>query len=287
MNKINLFAELPCPIKQAFREKFNEMNLVHYHKTGQRFKAYIPNVLGSEMRKNYLLSVEDEDNLPEIYLGYLFGDVSDSLFVEKYLASAVYSPFKTIAYFVEVLLANSSTVDVPQSWEELLDDKYKGRICTFGANNIPDYVLPITIYKKYGINGVATLFSNIKQVISPVEISRKIGTSKISDDDIYIMPYIFASICAEKPSVKLTIPCEGVLVEPLVMIRKTNSSSEMCEWLYDNTVTELFEKNNFPVPGKNNDVLNKVNFVGFDFVLNQNINAIKKEIFDLASKYFN
>lgn len=284
MIELDLYAELPCPVKPVFKARFNTFNCEYYNKNNSVFTSYIPNALGSNI-KHDIFGVCSEKELPNISITYKYGEIMRNNFIEKYINRGVFgsSPFHELAYLSEVIVINKKgNLRYPKSWKELTNKEYEGRICLFGANNMPDYLLPLMIYKEYGIEYVKKLFYNTVCVSSPADATREIGSFK-TKADIFILPYVFAKECFGKRNIEIIIPKEGVLVEPIVALVKEvkkKKTKKLFEFITHKDSIREFCRQGFLDKESLND-FHKVWSLGDKFNMDEKVETVKKSIYKI------
>jgi len=229
--KVNLWAELPSPMKTDFREAFYTYAAGIYRKEKRIINAYVPAAMGACMpEEDYLIHMQPEE-LPDVYLCMSYGECSSGGFISRLLDTGVYAYPRPWCYFPELIAADLVQLEMhgvkcPESYNDLIDPAYEGLICLIGNRNLPDPMLPLYIYHRYGREGLKALCKNIRGTAGPSSTIRYIGKEYNPYGAIFVMPALFTRICLEKRNVRVIVPESGVLAEPIIYLKKTQLEKE-------------------------------------------------------------
>ena len=109
---------------------------------------------------------------------------------------------------------------IPETYDDLLREEYRGEICLIGNKKMPDPLAGLYILRKYGPEGLEAFVRNVASFAPPSETLRHVGQLSNTYGSIFLMPPLFAQICLEKPAAKVVIPRSGALAEPILLYQK-------------------------------------------------------------------
>ena len=251
--RANLWAELPSPIKTAFRTAFHHFAQETYRRTGCILRAYIPAGMGAQMQKeDYLLHMPEEE-LPDCYISMAFGECSMPAFHKRFLDTGVYEQPKVLCWFPELMVIDLRSLKdnpIPSSFEELADPVYHGELCLIGSQGKPDPLLPLFLYAKQGKSGVKRVLDNVKTVAGPSVTIRHIGRAGNHYGSIFLMPSLFADICRKCPDTMVFCPSTGALAEPILIFWRQDAPRKertlMAQFLKENECSAIMKATKFP-----------------------------------------
>lgn len=246
----SIWAELASPIKTDFRNAFLKYSERIYNTEGIKLTSYIPSEMGGNMlHQDYLMNMSEEQ-LPECYVTGSFGECSGKVFYKRFIETGIYDPPEIFGYFPELMVVDCKRLGkcpVPRKYEDLCSDTYKGEICLIGSSAVPDPTAAVLIHRSIGTEGVMKFKRNINSFAAPVDTIRHIGRISNNFASVFIMPSLFADVCAEKENVEVVVPENGAAAEPLIFMCKRNSAVKkyMKQFLFSNDVKILLEEKSF------------------------------------------
>ena len=192
-----------------------------------------------------------------------------------------------------VFLVNENNLngkEVPTSWENLLfSGDYTDSVAIPLADLDMFNALVVTIYSKWGVEGIKALARVYKKSLHPAEMVKKKGDSK-NNPIVSITPYFFTQMVSRSSALKVVWPKDGSIISPVfVMAKKDNEKAQkVVEFFRDENVGKLLSSNGkFPTTifGVDNmlDENSKFMFCGWDYIHNNDIVKIMKE----SEKIFN
>ena len=201
--------------------------------------------------------------------------------------------YDIIAVVPCVFLVNENNLngkEIPTSWEELL---FSGNYDDSVAIPLSDLdmfnALVVTIFSKWGVEGIKALAKVYKKSLHPAEMVKKKGDSK-NNPIISVTPYFFTQMVARSSALKVVWPKDGAIVSPVfLMAKKDNEKAKtVVEFFNNSSVGKLLSSNGkFPTTVKGVDNLLEENcgflFCGWDYIHNNDIVKIMKE----SEKLFN
>lgn len=249
-NMYSIWAELPSPLKTEFRNLFQSYASHIYERNGLVLTSYVPSEMGGNMpAEDYLVHMKEEQ-LPQCYITQSFGECSHSRFISRFLDHRIYKEPEIFGYFPEFMVVDLKRLGsrpVPESYEQLCLEDYKGEICLIGSPKIPDPMAALYIYRKLGEEAMIQFIKNIGNFASPVDTIRDIGKSTNEFGSIFIMPSLFASVCAEKRHTAVIIPKTGVIAEPMIFMEHRDAcvGGYIREFLFSKEMKFMLENKQF------------------------------------------
>ena len=221
---IDLWAELPSPVKTRFRNEFRQYSGMNYTEEKEILTSYIPAPPAGSMPKEDYLSFMEEKNLPLNYLTLAYGECSEKTFKERFLDSGIYDHPQIAGYFGEVIVIDTVRLGdrrLPECYEDLADPVYKDEICMIGGAKIPDPIIGLYIYRKCGEEALIRFIRNIRTFSSPSKTIRHIWKKSNHFGSIFIMPDMFAECAAQSNHAEIVLPKEGYAAEPFLLFQHT------------------------------------------------------------------
>lgn len=148
-----------------------------------------------------------------------------------------------------VIFYNKEMQNPPQTWEDLLDEKYKGKIITTDELTPPAALLKQFCKQKFGQKGEDFAENNVDYVGLPIDVNKAVSKKEY---DIGIMPLSFAMFSKDN-STDICWPKEGALHLTQVMLMKKGYSEETkiaADWLVSQKAQEMFSDGASFVPVK-------------------------------------
>nr|WP_321268480.1 extracellular solute-binding protein [uncultured Sulfurimonas sp.] len=148
-----------------------------------------------------------------------------------------------------VIFYNKEMQNPPQTWEDLLDEKYKGKIITTDEQTPPAELLKQFCKQKFGDKGVNFAQNNVEYVGLPIDVNKAVSNKEY---DIGIMPLSFAMFSKDN-STAICWPKEGALHLTQVMLMKKGYSQETkiaADFLVSQKAQEMFSDGASFIPVK-------------------------------------
>lgn len=298
---LELFAEVPCPMKQRFRTAYEAFEKSYYEQTGKRFYTFVPTTCpaGIEIDDTArdLMAAKTLDDLPDICVSYGLEAFSMPKFREVFIEKGAFQPvvdvsgvpffnseefhdryhcYNTIACFPQVMLIDRKKLGdrpVPESWKDLMNPIYKDSISLPSGHGAIETTLLMHIYKEYGDEGIDAIDHNVKVSMGGSIAARTAGTNRPEAAAIYIMPWIFAAGAVKGDQIFISWPKEGILIEPIIlMVKSTLSKAQqpLLDFMLSKEVAEIFSENYYisthpEVPSKLPEGVN-VKWLGWDYI---------------------
>lgn len=150
-----------------------------------------------------------------------------------------------------VIFYNADMENPPQSWSDLLDDKYKGKIVTTDVATPPAALLKRFFAETQGERGVEVAENNIDYLGLPIDVNRAVSGKEY---DIGIMPLSFAMFSKDNAT-KVCWPKEGALYLTQVMLLKKGYSEDtkkIADYLLSEEAQKMFSEGASFIPFRPN-----------------------------------
>ncbi|SDG15166.1 ABC-type Fe3+ transport system, substrate-binding protein [Methanolobus vulcani] len=316
--ELTLLALLPCGMKMPFNRALNEFSTEYSKQTGNVLHSLVEGNVNHELSYYaYMDSVTSVEELPDIIISSDINSFYHKPFLENFLsheyfidlgASPMNSDFEKIGFadpreqftMISGNLLVLVTIDElmgdnprPESWEELLKDEFRNKVAMRGQNGFFCNGVLLPFYQMYGTEGIRKLASSVYMGLHPSQMVKMVDSKKDDVPPMYIMPHFFAMKIQDKSRVSITVPKEGAIVSPVQMLVKkeaTERVKEIIDFLCGKKFGDISARAFFPTT--NPEVKNKMDdvgslyWLGWDFLLNNDIGALKKEIAEVFNKQF-
>jgi ABC-type Fe3+ transport system substrate-binding protein len=309
--EINMVAFAPCPLELPLLGKLDKLLEEYGKRTGERLTFVIPSF--SEERDKYdnFSDITGLEMLPDVLVSMGFGDFMKCEFVQDFLTPENFAVcglpamnenfsgssytdkegcYSLISSFPTVFLVDMNELGdlpVPVRWSDLLENTYRNKFVISGKNDVVNDAVLLTIFDRFGEEGVKKLAGNIMAVGGYSKIVAEMAGQE-NKPALYAIPYYFALRELGKPEMRLVWPEDGAILDPVYMIVKRNSLEKakvIIDYLTGKDFGELSSGMGFPVPhaGVDNKLPEDAGFswVGWDFIRNRNIHALKESLADI------
>jgi len=307
---INITGLLPCPVRVPLIEKFDGF-LEDYQRRYELKVDYKLEAasLGADFLKN-ILTVDSADKLPDVFIsaGFeaffgkdsvekfknndVFKDLTDFELNEDFKGLDIvdkqghYSVISVVPAVFMVNLQELGDLPVPQSWEDIFDEKYRQKVALpVGDFDLFNGIL-LNIYKDYGKEGVEKLGKSLMKSMHPSQMVKNAGKKIEEKPVITIMPYFFTKMVRDSQTMKVIWPSDGAIISPIFMLTKRNKEEELkpiADYLSSPEVGEILSHRGL-FPSLNNEVDNNLpenapfKWLGWDYIYNNDIDALIKEV---------
>lgn len=310
MEKLNLYALLPCPVKVAIEEAFNEYLERIEKEDGRKYNCLIEaNANKNLAKKNFIDEYKEIDDIPDIIISAGINDFYGKYFYNKFIDTGLFesdisrdyneflgankikdpkSSYNIIAMNVLVMvvdLTRLGNVSVPTSFKDLLKDDFVKNIAIRGEKEKFCETTLLTIYKEYGMEGIKKLGKAVKYGWHPSQMVQNAGKALEDAPIVTIMPYFYTKTIQNKDKVKVIWPAEGAIISPITMLVKKQKAKELkkiTDFFIGEEVGNIFANAKFPTlnPNVENSIPNeaKYNWIDWDFIKENDIKALVKEL---------
>lgn len=180
--------------------------------------------------------------------------------------------------------------DIPKTWKDLLDEKYRNSFCIQGNTNKFCGALLLNFHKNFGNEGIRSLARNTKIVTNLNTMIREIGNNNLNSCPIILTSYPNAKMISKNKNQRIIWPEDGAFLTPIYTIIKDINNpitSNVIDYLTKGSFQEFLSKNDFlsinsPLNAKKFNPLSQVyiNDLKLDFESHkQNLNKIFLEEF--------
>jgi ABC-type Fe3+ transport system substrate-binding protein len=306
--EIKLVGALPCPVRIPLLEKLDNFNTkLKEEKDVSIFHDLKAASQGASWLEKYILSAKEIEELPDIFISAGFETFFDKNGIGKFKEEGAFhdyteyndlrdefkeidildpkKDYSMISVVPAVFLVNTNELDdptqIPESWADILDEKYKNRISLpVGDFDLFASIL-IHIYKEYGEEGVKKLGTNLLESLHPSEMVKS-DKKKKAKPIVTIMPYFFTKMTKNGGPMVAVWPKDGAIISPIFLLSKkteNNDVKEAVNFLASKEIGEILShKGLFPSlnPEVDNNLPkeNKFMWVGWDYIYNNDIPKI-------------
>ncbi len=303
--KLDMLFYSPCPVKLAVKERIDAI-VKEYADAGDPVEIRIPMGCTSVDPFDPLHSETDVQRLPSVIASIGFGDFFRKGFSERFVKTGVFQavlpeqvhPLHREAGVVDprgnyvvygltpyILLVDTERLGdlpLPRRWDDLLDPRYKGQINMCGdGDDMADAVLML-YYKEHGMQGIERFAANTLGLLHSSRMGKSGGAAHVGG--IYILPYFFAETSKQPKHMRVVWPEDGAAASPLYFLAKKTARPRLDALIsfFTKGFGELESAHWFlplggPVPETMPEHA-RIKWVGWDFIYNQDITAIRDEL---------
>ncbi|MFA6851125.1 MAG: ABC transporter substrate-binding protein [Selenomonadaceae bacterium] len=306
-NKI-LLALLPCGIRNAFvqtlQNKFPEII--------DNEKYIIDGNLNYE--KSFYDQLDKENGfaaIPEIFISSDINSLYHQSFIQTFMndnyfdriqpqvpalfqKEAFVHPTGHMCWFTTNLLVVVADLEkvhedlLPQSWADLLNKIFVKGLSLRGDDDFFCNAILYPYMKAYGKEAITQLGQNTLVGLHPSQMIKTINAGNANGSPLYVMPYSFALKIRNTERFKTIFPIEGPIVSPVQLMLKKGAYQKhktLIDFILGKEMGEVLNRSGFPtLTSANMPNLNKLNWVGWDFILENDIASCKDELQELFYK---
>jgi ABC-type Fe3+ transport system substrate-binding protein len=316
--ELTLLALMPCGMKMPFNRTFDEFSAEYSRQTNNLLHSLVEGNVNHELSYYaYIDSVTSIDELPDIVISsdinsFYHKPFQKNFLNKEYFENIASSPmnidFESIGFadprcqftMISANLLVLVTIDElmkdntkPKSWKDLLKIEYRNKVIMRGQDGFFCNGVLLPFYRMYGMDGIKGLASSVYTGLHPSEMVKIIDSKKDDALPMYIMPLFFAKKIQDKSRITIIIPSEGAIVSPVQMLVKKSAIERVkgiTDFLSGKEFGEISAKAFFPTTNpevKNNlEGINSLYWLGWDFLINTDIGALKKEVEEVFNKQF-
>jgi len=312
---------LPCPVRipllegfDSFSEKFNDENGIKI-----TYKLEAASV-GAKFLEEEIANIESEEALPDIFVSAGFETFFDKraigrfknngVFINPYFGEKLNDDFNGVdiedpkgdytiisavpAVFM-VNLQEIGDLKIPESWEDLLSEKYYQKVALpVGDFDLFNAIL-ISIYKDFKMDGVEKLGKILLKSMHPAQMVKNAGKKVADKPVVTIMPYFFTKMVRDVSTMKVVWPKDGAIISPIFMLVKRSKLDilkPVSDFLFSKEVGEILSHKGL-FPSLNPEVKNilpenaKFKWVGWDYIYSNDIGElieITNEVFEKSAE---
>jgi ABC-type Fe3+ transport system substrate-binding protein len=179
------------------------------------------------------------------------------------------------------------TIQPPREWYELLNPALQDSIVFCGDRDYHCNTFFLYFVKEYGYGAISQLRKNTLRRIHPEEMLRSIDSGNKMNAAIYVMPYSYAKNIQNNFDYEVIWPNDGAILLPIQMLVKKGAvekNRDVIRFLMGEEVGKMFEKYGLVATNskvKNELPSNKLNWIGWSFLKNTELYAMKTKIREL------
>lgn len=267
------------------------------------FKVALPSESSYMNRK--LIEANDSEALPDVITNVGFEQIFNKKFIERFIDTeifknkgiecknkefikagcldpeGIYEIFAATPYVFLIDKNKLGNRPEPKCLEDLLKDCYKNEIITNGENGKISYILLLYIFKEFGIEGIARLKENVKDMWHGSKMAWNAGKNIEEGASIYVIPWIFAKACYRKKDIKIIWPEDGAMISPMTMIRKVHmecGSMDIYNVIKGNKFSNICLNTFYLSAVEEAAAEYKIKWLGWDFIRENDISLLRKGI---------
>lgn len=277
LGELDLLALMPCPLKVPLTELFAGYVRDRSRKKGIDLQCRIESNANRSI--DYFAAIaacQSPDELPAIMIAPGFNHFFHRRFKEKFIKPGYFQAvgmigprmdwgemdlrdpegsYDILSFNPTVMLVdrtNHPDLPLPKRWIDLNEPEYTGLVALRGHldSNFCEGLF-LNTYKEQGEEGIRRLGKAAKIGLHPSQMVKYAGSGKKEAPAVSTIPYSFARLLRPSGQVALIWPEDGAIVNPLLMLVKTECRPqvrEMAEMLAGRGIGEIFAAAGFPSP---------------------------------------
>ncbi len=177
---------------------------------------------------------------------------------------------------------------LPDSWGDLLNELFVNALTLRGDDDFFCNAMLYPYLKNYGESAVTQLGKNTAVGLHPSQMVKNINAGNTNGTPLYVMPYSFALKIRNTVRFKTIFPTEGPIVSPVQLMVKKGAyerNKALVDFILGMEMDDTMNRSGFPaVHSVNIPNLINLNWIGWDFVLNNDIAVLKEKLQELFYK---
>jgi ABC-type Fe3+ transport system substrate-binding protein len=298
-----------CALRGTFRSSFGEW-MAHYNQQGgAALNCYLPEKCNGGQYGD-VWQAGSIDEFPSAVSGFGFGNFFRQSFLGGLAAQghfqsvsvegspsvpaeqfrdpqADFTIYGLYPYVIMVDHTKLGTLPVPAGWEDLLAPEYADQIIAVGSSSKVSELLLLTLYKKFGDEGIIRLAANIKDGWHGRVMVKTVQNPEEQSDGaaVYAIPWIFAQQCRELEHVSIIWPEDGALVNPLFLLTKESKLDQVqavTDFITGKSIAEQATALHFvmlhPEVDPGLPAAATFNWLGWDFIRGNDLEQLKTHV---------
>ncbi len=197
-----------------------------------------------------------------------------------------YTVFRFLAADGLVMVADKAKFDyspMPEEWYELLHPAFANKLAFCGDIDFNCNTLHMHFVRDFGMGAIGQLLQNTLARLHPAHMLEAIQDGNRLGASVYIMPFSYARQIENNSDYQIIWPKDGAIMLPVQLLVKKgayNRYKEIIRFLTGSEMGQLFASKGF-VPVNvytENIAYGKMNWIGWDFLEQENIVDVKHEI---------
>jgi len=309
-----LLALLPCGLRNAFQQAV--FSTFPEYANQENPQLIIDGNLNYE--KSLYGSIDGMaslDELPDILITSDINSLYHKDFLDKYLNAENFETFTAevnplfkhsgyvhpqglMAWFTTnllVLVIDTEKLGVrqlPTSWMDILPESFSNDLTLRGDTDFFCNAMFFPYMKSIGEEAIRLLGKNTAKGLHPSQMVKTLNSGNITGTSIYAMPYSFALKVRDKDRFKIVFPDEGAIVSPVQMLVKKGAYAKhkkLIDFMLGEEMANVLVQSGFPSAHplvENNIPGRSLNWIGWDFILENDIRACKNKMQELFFSEF-
>ncbi|MGM0601986.1 MAG: ABC transporter substrate-binding protein [Bacillota bacterium] len=309
-DEIKVEGLLPCPVKIPMLEELEKLAEVMDYPLSLNLKSASQ---GLDWLEEGLLTIDDADELSDIFISAGFDLFFDKKLIDKYRRQGVFEDlsgindlnkdfkdnnidlldpegdYSVIGVVPAVFLVNMEELgdrDVPRTWEDILSEEFADSVSLPVSDFDLFNAILLNLYKKYEKKSISKLGRSMKKSLHPAQMVKEGGRKAAGQPAVTIMPYFFTRMAKRFPHMNFVWPEDGAIISPIFMLSKKKSSEKLkpvIDLLSSVKIGKILaEQGLFPsvLPGINNNLPEGADFMwpGWDFLRKDDPGQLLKEL---------
>jgi ABC-type Fe3+ transport system substrate-binding protein len=172
----------------------------------------------------------------------------------------------------------------------LLNEYFRNAITLRGDDDFFCNAILFPFLKDYGKEAVTQLGINTAQGLHPSQMVKIVNAGNEKGTPLYVMPYSFALKIRDMKRFRIIFPTEGAIVSPVqLMVKKGvyEKRKTLIDFLLGSEMSATLAQAGFPaVAADNLSDFSALNWIGWNFILDNDIAVCKEELQELFYKGF-
>lgn len=309
--EIKMEGAVPCPIRFPLIDMLEEWK----EKTQTEIKFDLKAAsMGTGWIREKMEKCKSPEEIADIYLSAGFETFFDNSFLGDYKDQGIFQeiepPFHRNSIFenerisvkdpkgqytilggVPAVFAVNTTYlgerKLPETWEDLMKPEFENSLALPVQDLDMFHAILLGIYAAYGKDGIRRLGAGLSSSMHPAQMV-KMGKQKRTGEQpaVTVVPYFFACMMKENPSIKIVWPKDGAILSPIYLLVKADSvekAKPFLDFLFsENAGQVLSADGKFPVihPGEKQDLAEKNGFLwpGWEMIHSEDIPSLLKDL---------
>lgn len=307
--EIRMEGVLPCPVRLQILEKLNSWIEGQEQKVTYDLQAAS---MGLDGLREKIEAAESAENLADVYLSAGFSLFFDEQVMGEYLEDGVFADlsgferlnetfdndeiclrdpkgrYTIIGVVPAIFMVNTAILGdrpFPETWEDLLKPEFENSLAVPMQDADLANALLLTIYSKFGENGVRALGRNVQKSMHPAQMVKEGARPKQNETPVVtVMPYFFTWMAKEGSPMKAVWPKDGAIISPIFLATKAASKEkikELREFLFSSELSRILSADGkFPSthPEAENGLTPEQKFMwpGWEFIYSHDISELLK-----------
>ncbi len=305
-DELHFMAMLPCGLRNPFKECF-EAHVANHPDAFAGFNFLNEGNVNHELSYYPLLDhMESADELPDVIMASDVNHFFHRPFIDKFLSQRLFEsclPYEPNSYLADcgfydpagnysmytsnllVLAVDKKRLGerpMPTCWDDLLDPVFANDIIMRGEGDFFCNAIMLPFFKDHGHDAIKAMARNIKCGKHPAEMVKLAGSGQAEAATLYLLPWFFAQRI-KNPQVEIVWPSDGAIASPVFMLAKQGTPEkhpQLFDYLFAKTTSDMLAERHFtPIhPEVACDLPQEVKWLGWDFLTNNDIGAVKDDI---------